>query len=57
MKRILGEKDGVCPHCGGTMIYLDIKKIGVVSQCRECGNCVSGRVKDEVKIYSYEEKR
>lgn len=26
MKRILGGKDGVCPHCGGTMIYLDIKK-------------------------------
>lgn len=55
MKRILGGKDGVCPHCGGTMIYLDIKKIGVVSQCRECGCTTPGRERDETQIYTFEE--
>lgn len=57
MKKILGGKEHGCINCGGTMIYINIPRIGVVSQCRECGNCVSGRVKDEVKIYTYEVDR
>ena len=37
------------------MIHLKVKGLGVVSQCRECGNLVNGRIKDEVKIYTFEE--
>lgn len=55
MRKILGGKEHVCDKCNGTMVYIYIPRIGVVSQCRECGNCVSGRVKEEVKIYSYQE--
>lgn len=57
MKKIVGGKEHGCINCGGTMIYIHIPRIGVVSQCRECGNCVSGRAKDEFKIYTYSEER
>ena len=54
--KILGGKEEACPYCKGTMIYLDLKKIGVVSQCKKCGCMVEGRAKakDYIKIYNYE---
>ena len=36
------------------MIHLKVKGLGVVSQCRECGNLVNGRIKDEVRVWSYD---
>lgn len=57
MKKVLGGKNGVCPHCQGTMVYLQVAKYTVFSQCKECGCLMNGRVKDEVKIYSYSEER
>lgn len=56
MKKILGGKEHGCINCGGTTIYIHIPRIGVVSQCRECGNCVSGRVKDRVKVYLFDKE-
>lgn len=55
MRKVLGGKSGVCPHCQGTMVYLQVAKYTVFSQCKKCGCLMNGRVKDEVKIYSYEE--
>ena len=57
MKKILGGRENACICCGGTMVYLQVKRLGVVSQCRECGCMIDGRVKDEVKIYTYSEER
>ncbi len=57
MKRILGGKECCCPMCGGTVVYLQVKRLGVVSQCRDCGNMIQGRAKDEFKIYTYSEDR
>ena len=56
MKNIVGAKEGVCDRCGNAMIFLKVKGLGVVSQCKECGNLVNGRMKDEVKIYTYDFK-
>ena len=53
MKKVLGGKEGVCPFCGGTMVYLQVAKYEVFSQCKECGCTTKGRVKDKIKIYSY----
>ena len=54
MKRnILGGKENSCMNCGGTMVHIKVKGLGVVSQCKECGNLVNGRIKDTVQIYSY----
>lgn len=57
MRKILGGKDGVCPHCKGMMIYLQVGKCKIFSQCKTCGCLIGGRAKDEVKIYSYSEGR
>jgi hypothetical protein len=54
MKKVLGGKEKSCINCGGTMIHLKVKGLGVVSQCRECGNLVNGRIKDEVRVWSYD---
>lgn len=54
MKKVLGGKEKSCINCGGTMIHLKVKGLGVVSQCRECGNLVNGRIKDEVRAWSYD---
>lgn len=51
MKKVLGGKEKSCINCGGTMIHLKVKGLGVVSQCRECGNLVNGRIKDEVRVW------
>lgn len=53
MKKILGGKNGACPHCGNTMVYVNIPRIGTTSQCLACGCLREGRVKDVVRIYSY----
>lgn len=55
-KRILGGKSNSCCNCGETMIYIYIQGLGVVSQCRKCGNMVNGRMKDEIRIFSFNEK-
>ena len=57
MRRILGGKEKACGCCGGTVVYLQVKRLGTVSQCRECGSMTNGRVKDEFKIYTYSEDR
>lgn len=54
MKKVLGGKDGVCPHCGGMMIYIKIKN-QVFSNCKNCGALTHGRERDEIKIYTFEE--
>lgn len=53
-KKFLGAREKVCDRCGGTMVFLKVKSVGTISQCIECSNCVSGRAKDEVKIYAYD---
>ena len=55
MKKIVGAKEHVCSMCGNTMFYIKVKGIGIVSQCK-CGNCISGRAKDEVVIYSFDKE-
>lgn len=57
MRRILGGKEKACGCCGGTVVYLQVKRLGTVSQCRECGSMTNGRAKDEFKIYTYSEER
>lgn len=57
MKKIVGGKEKACGCCGGTVVYLQVKRLGVVSQCRECGSMTNGRSKDEFKIYTYSEER
>jgi hypothetical protein len=54
MKKILGGKENVCPYCQGTMVYLQVSKYIVMSQCKKCGCMVNGRMRDEIKIYTYE---
>ena len=54
MKKIIGGKECCCPACGGTVVYLQVKRLGIVSQCRECNSVVQGRVKDKIYIYSEE---
>lgn len=55
MKKILGGKEKACGCCGGTVVYLHLKRLGIVSQCKECGSMTDGRVKDEFEIYTYQE--
>ena len=50
--KVLGGKQGVCPHCGGTMMFIQVKHIGVLSQYKECSCTIQGRVKDKIYIYS-----
>lgn len=57
MKKIVGAKENSCHMCGGTVMYLQVKRLGIVSQCRECGSMTNGRAKDEFKIYTYSEER
>lgn len=56
MRKVLGGKERACSMCGSTVIFLKVKGLGTVSQCKECGTLEKGRVKDEVKIYTYDEK-
>lgn len=56
MKKIVGAKEHVCDKCNGTMVFLKVKGIKVVSQCLTCGNCMSGRVKDQVKVYLFDKE-
>ena len=53
MKNIVGAKENVCPHCQGTMLYIKINKAKVISQCK-CGCTIDGRIKDEVRVWSYD---
>lgn len=56
MKKIVGGKEKACGCCGGTVVYLQVKRLGVVSQCLSCGNCISGMAKDQVKVYSFDKE-
>ena len=56
MKNILGGKEKACTICGATVVFLKVKRLGIVSQCKECGSTQPGRLKDEVKIYEFDEK-
>lgn len=56
MRKILGGKEKACTMCGSTVVFLKVKGIGTVSQCKECGSVEKGRLKDEVKIYEFNEK-
>lgn len=53
MKNVLGGSEHACSHCGGTVVYLKVKRLGVVSQCRDCGLVTNGRLKENIKIYTY----
>ena len=50
MRKILGGKEKTCPLCGDMMFFLEINYI-VVSQCKECGCLIEGKMEEEVKIY------
>ena len=56
MKNIVGAKEGVCDRCGNAIVFLKVKGLGTISQCRKCSNTVSGRMKDELQIYTYDFK-
>lgn len=56
MRKILGGKEKACTMCGSTVVFLKVKGLGTVSQCKECGSVELGRLKDEVKIYEFNEK-
>ena len=53
MKKIVGGKDNICPTCGSAMLYIKIKGLGIVSQCKHCNCTVKGKLTEEIKIYSY----
>ena len=56
MRKILGGKEKACTMCGSTVVFLKVKGLGTVSQCKECGSTEPGRLKDEIKIYAFNEK-
>ena len=56
MRKILGGKEKACTMCGSTVVFLKVKGLGTVSQCKECGSTEPGRLKDEVIIYEFNEK-
>ena len=56
MRKILGGKEKACTMCGSTVVFLKVKGLGTVSQCKECGSTEPGRLKDEIKIYNFNEK-
>ena len=55
-KNIVGMRANSCPMCRGDMAFIKIKGLGTISQCRKCSNTVSGRMKDELQIYTYDFK-
>ena len=56
MRKILGGKEKACTMCGSTVVFLKVKGLGTVSQCKECGSTEPGRLKDEIIIYNFNEK-
>lgn len=52
MKKILGGREKACNYCDGTVVYLQVKYLGLVTQCKDCGSLTNGRVKDKINIYS-----
>lgn len=54
MRKILGGKDKTCCICGGMTLYIKNGKVGVHSQCKNCGALTDGREKDEVKIFEFD---
>lgn len=56
MKKILGGSERACDRCRGAMVFLKVKELKIISQCVSCGNCVSGKSKDIVTIYSFDEE-
>ena len=56
MRKILGGKEKACTMCGSTVVFLKVKGLGTVSQCKECGSTQPGRLKDEIKIYEFDKE-
>lgn len=54
MKKILGGREKGCDYCRGTVVHLQVKNFGVVTQCKDCGALTKGRVKDKIHVYSEE---
>lgn len=54
-KNILGAREKTCDKCNGTMFFIKVKGLGIISQCK-CGNCVSGFEIHENKVYEFDEK-
>ena len=54
-KNILGAREKTCDKCNGTMFFIKVKDLGIVSQCK-CGNSVSGFEIHENKVYEFDEK-
>lgn len=52
MRRILGGREKGCDYCRGTVVYLQVKYLGIVSQCKDCGSLTKGRAKDKIHVYS-----
>lgn len=57
MKKIVGAKENSCHMCGGTVMYLQVKRLGIVSNCLNCGAVSQGRERDTIQIYTYSEER
>lgn len=57
MKKILGGKENSCKICGGKVLYLKVKHLGIVSNCLNCGAVSQGRERDTIQIYTYEVDR
>lgn len=57
MKKIVGAKENSCHMCGGTVMYLQVKRLGIVSNCLNCGAVSQGRERDTIQIYIYSEER
>ena len=56
MRKILGGKEKACTMCGSTVVFLKVKGLGTVSQCKECGSTQLGRLKDEIQIYEFDKE-
>ena len=61
-KNILGAREKTCDKCNGTMFFIKVKGLGIVSQCK-CGNFISVAFAvippfeiHENKVYEFDEK-
>ena len=55
MRKVIGGASSSCEKCKGTMLFIDTKEMGVISQCRTCGNMVKGKSK-QIISYNFNER-
>lgn len=55
-KKIIGGKEKACPFCGNHVVYIKLDKNKVISQCKKCGCMTNGKVKEESKVFEFNEK-